>query len=765
MEKRKNLLLIGVVTPSLILSTYQGGAAQALPEWTVVAQAAPEAGQRREPDRHEPRPAKPAAPQQPAHAPPAPHGAPPNAARPAPQHAPAPPVSPPPAVAHPLPQRPNAPAPAPQPTPHPPAAAGPAPHPQRAAPVAGPLHGAAPAPAATSSPAEAGRPPRPTTPTLGAETPAQPGRREGRVPGAPAPAVQPLAPARGAGAPVAGQPPAGPNRAPHGDQNAPVGVTQPPVHPATQPSAGAPPTTGAGGHEQQKSAPSQFLPPAAGSAAGQRQAAPVPTAPHPATFPPPPGAAQSGVPSAAPPYGAPPHSPASTPAAPQTVGAGHPGAAPGATPAPGAAAHDGHAPGVPGAGGRPSTPTQFLPPSGAAGVGQHPPAAAPQGAAQGAPGAAPPPYGAPPHGGPAGAPPGAPIGVGQSAPPVGLPPQYPPVAPQRSGSRIGPAGAAAIGAAAGLVGGFLLAQPGSAQRLDDVHRRRQQFDRDGLTVIQEPGRTIVRESDRVFIRHDENERFRELGGDLRVERRGAEFVSVYPRPDGSEVVTVTDENGVLLRRYRRFPNGREIVIIDNSFRGPPRSFDEDVVVLPPPPVELPRERYVVDYGRADERLVYETLTAPPLAPLPRRYTLDEVRYSPAVRAYTRSVDIDTINFDTGSWTVAPDQAQRLAVIGKALNEAIRRNPSEVFLVEGHTDAVGSDVDNLSLSDRRAQSVAAILTRDFSVPPENLTTQGYGEQYPKAQTQGPSRENRRVTLRRITPLLNGPQQTGLQQPQP
>ena len=127
-----------------------------------------------------------------------------------------------------------------------------------------------------------------------------------------------------------------------------------------------------------------------------------------------------------------------------------------------------------------------------------------------------------------------------------------------------------------------------------------------------------------------------------------------------------------------------------------------------------------------------------------------------MRAYTRSVDVDTINFDTGSWAIAPEQAQRLALVAEALNDAIKRNPAEVYLIEGHTDAVGSDVDNLSLSDHRAQAVATILSRDFGVPPENLTTQGYGEQYLKVQTQGPSRENRRVTVRRITPMLNGPQ---------
>ena len=34
------------------------------------------------------------------------------------------------------------------------------------------------------------------------------------------------------------------------------------------------------------------------------------------------------------------------------------------------------------------------------------------------------------------------------------------------------------------------------------------------------------------------------------------------------------------------------------------------------------------------------------------------------------------------------------------------------------------------------------------------TQGYGEQYPKLPIAGPSRENRRVAVRRVTPLLNG-----------
>ena len=128
----------------------------------------------------------------------------------------------------------------------------------------------------------------------------------------------------------------------------------------------------------------------------------------------------------------------------------------------------------------------------------------------------------------------------------------------------------------------------------------------------------------------------------------------------------------------------------------------------------------------------------------RPYTLDEIRYSPRLLERMPRVDLDTVTFETGSWEVTPDQVERLAVVADGINRAIAANPSEVFLVEGHTDAVG----------RRAESVALVLSQQFGVPAENLTTQGYGEQYLKVPTQGPERANRRVTVRRITPLLTG-----------
>ena len=299
---------------------------------------------------------------------------------------------------------------------------------------------------------------------------------------------------------------------------------------------------------------------------------------------------------------------------------------------------------------------------------------------------------------------------------------------------------------------------------DQVRRDRREFSEGGRTYIREPGRIIVRDRDNYFIRHDENERFRDLDRRAyRSERRGGDTITYLARPGGEQIVTIVDDDGRLVRRSRRFQDGREVVIIDNSFGGAARRpIYDDVVDLPPPDIRIPRERYVVDYDGADERTVYEALSAPPVVAVDRRYTLDQVRYSPQLRARMRSVDIDTINFDTGSFTVTQDQAARLSTIAAAINRAVKANPQEVFLIEGYTDAVGADIDNLSLSDRRAQSVATVLTQNFQVPPENLTTQGYGEQYLKVNTQNAARENRRVTVRRITPLI---QQQGEAAPPP
>ena len=292
-----------------------------------------------------------------------------------------------------------------------------------------------------------------------------------------------------------------------------------------------------------------------------------------------------------------------------------------------------------------------------------------------------------------------------------------------------------------------------ARRLDELRKERRESREGKRTVIREPGRTIIREGGRTIIRHSEVDRFRRSGArNVRVERRGNETRTIVERPGGIRIITITDRDGRLIRRIRRHPDGREVVIIDNRpRRGGAFGFFLDIA---PPVIRIPRARYIVDAAGAPPALLYDTLIAPPAAPIERAYALDEIRYTANLRDRMPRIDLDTVTFETGSWEVTSAEAARLEPIAQAMLKAIDKNPDEVFLIEGHTDAVGDELDNLSLSDRRAEAVAIVLSEQFQVPPENLTTQGYGEQYLKVNTEGPERANRRVTVRRITPLLAG-----------
>lgn len=292
----------------------------------------------------------------------------------------------------------------------------------------------------------------------------------------------------------------------------------------------------------------------------------------------------------------------------------------------------------------------------------------------------------------------------------------------------------------------------------DIQKQRKQRAEDGgkRTIIEEPDkRVIVRDGKRAFVRHDETERFRRGRGDFREERRNdGTRLTIVKRPGGVEIITVLDSDGRMLRRSRR-SGGKEHILIDNRRRGHHRSGAgrwDMFVDLPPPVIRIPREKYLVEYDDASEDDIYEALSAGPIDRLERGYSLDEIRHSRHLRQRMRRVELNSINFEFGSWDVTDDQFPKLERVARAFNSILRRNPDVVFMIEGHTDAVGSDIDNLSLSDRRAETVASILTEEFDVPPENLVTQGYGEEFLKVETDGPERANRRVTVLNISPLL-------------
>jgi outer membrane protein OmpA-like peptidoglycan-associated protein len=310
----------------------------------------------------------------------------------------------------------------------------------------------------------------------------------------------------------------------------------------------------------------------------------------------------------------------------------------------------------------------------------------------------------------------------------------------------------------------------SRDRKNDERFDRKVEERGDRTIIREGNdRVIIRDGDRTIIRSDENERLGRNARDVRQERRGNQTVTIIQRPDGSEIVTIKDDDGNLIRRVRRF-QGREVVIIDNERawerggrwdkdrgwrdRDRDRGLHLDFYLdLPPVRVAIPREEYIVDADDAGYEEYEEALAAPPLVRSERSYSLQEVTQNVRLRERVRSIDLNSITFPTGEWTVPPDQVAQLEDLARALKTVIERDPTQVYLIEGHTDAVGSQIDNLSLSDRRAEEVAAILTENFQIPPENLVTQGYGEDYLKVNTLSANEENRRVTIRNITQLLS------------
>lgn len=91
------------------------------------------------------------------------------------------------------------------------------------------------------------------------------------------------------------------------------------------------------------------------------------------------------------------------------------------------------------------------------------------------------------------------------------------------------------------------------------------------------------------------------------------------------------------------------------------------------------------------------------------------------------VNLPDILFAFNSARLAPAARSEVDHIAQVLNTQGR---SRRISVEGHTDAIGSDTYNQTLSERRAASVAQALVYQ-GVESTRLTRHGYGEKYPVA----------------------------------
>lgn len=99
-------------------------------------------------------------------------------------------------------------------------------------------------------------------------------------------------------------------------------------------------------------------------------------------------------------------------------------------------------------------------------------------------------------------------------------------------------------------------------------------------------------------------------------------------------------------------------------------------------------------------------------------------------------------FDSGVSVVKAEARNEISQVATVLN----KYPESIIIVRGHTDSVGSETSNQTLSEKRAQAVKTILVGQ-SVSAERILTMGYGETEPVLgnDTEEGRKANRRVEI--------------------
>ena len=135
-----------------------------------------------------------------------------------------------------------------------------------------------------------------------------------------------------------------------------------------------------------------------------------------------------------------------------------------------------------------------------------------------------------------------------------------------------------------------------------------------------------------------------------------------------------------------------------------------------------------------------------------RVTRQELKRRLELREAAPVLETPGINFETGSARIPQSENGKIQQIAATMNQLLGSNPLEVFLIEGHTDAAGSKIDNQALSEQRAAALKEALVNMFGAPAGSIDTIGYGEDFPLAAGKKSNPKNRRVTIRRVTDIV-------------
>ncbi len=166
---------------------------------------------------------------------------------------------------------------------------------------------------------------------------------------------------------------------------------------------------------------------------------------------------------------------------------------------------------------------------------------------------------------------------------------------------------------------------------------------------------------------------------------------------------------------------------------------------------LPRNIFAAEVGR---ETLMAALTAPPPSGFERRVDMHTFVTDQNYRDSVPRIEVDTVHFGYNEGFLREEELGNIDAIARIIERIVRYRPREVFLIEGHTDARGSDAYNLKLSRLRAASVKAMLVKYYAISPSNLRDVGVGDHFLKIPTPEAEAENRRVTIVRATPYLAG-----------
>ena len=133
------------------------------------------------------------------------------------------------------------------------------------------------------------------------------------------------------------------------------------------------------------------------------------------------------------------------------------------------------------------------------------------------------------------------------------------------------------------------------------------------------------------------------------------------------------------------------------------------------------------------------------------YSLMDVTSEPGIATYeveviyqpAKVIKLENVYFDFGKATLRPESFPSL----NDLAELLKLKPAMVIEISGHTDDVGDDASNLTLSQQRAESVRNYLIKKGIVA-NRIVAKGYGETMPVASgtTDEVRQKNRRTEVK-------------------